>query len=167
MEIYTVKLTCEERDELEKMTNKVKCDNRTGLRARALLLCDAGNENEKWTTYDIHKALGLSERTIERLKKSFVDSGLSAALGRKDRDASTRAIKFDGAFEARLVAVACSQAPEGRSRWTVRLLADKAVELGITDTVSIATVQRILKKTNLNHTSRNTGKSPRKGTLRS
>jgi hypothetical protein len=109
----------------------------------------------------------MSGRTIERLKKRFVEEGLDAALERKPIDLSCRDLKFDGAFEARLIGLACSEAPEGRNRWTVRLLAEKAVELNLVDTVSPMTVQRVLKKTNLNLIGGNTGKSLRKETATS
>ena len=93
------------------------------------------------------QALAVATRTIERLKQRFAEEGLAAALQRKQHQGPPRQMTFDGAFEARLIALACSQAPPGRCRWTVRLLADKAVELGFADKVSHMTVQRILKKT--------------------
>jgi hypothetical protein len=92
-----------------------------------------------------------------------VEEGLEAALERKAREKPSREVVFDGAFEARLIALACSEAPEGRQRWTVRLLADKAVELKYAESVSHMTVQRVLKKMNLNLTLANTGKSRLKG----
>jgi hypothetical protein len=88
-----------------------------------------------------------------------VEDGLEAALERKPREKPPREVTFDGAFEARLIALACSDTPEGRRRWTVRLLADKAVELKFAESVSHMTVQRVLKKTNLSLISANTGKS--------
>ena len=102
--------------------------------------------------------------TIEHLKKRFVEEGLDSALERKQREKPPREVMFDGAFEARLIAMACSDAPEGHSRWTVRLLADKAVELNFAESVSHMTVQRVLKKTNLSLTSASTGKSLQKET---
>jgi len=102
---------------------------------------------------------GVSSRAIEHLKKRFVEEGLEAALKRKQREKPPREVTFDGAFEARLIALACSDTPEGHLRWTVRLLADKVVELKIASSVSHMTVQRILKKTNLNLISASTGKS--------
>jgi hypothetical protein len=96
-----------------------------------------------------------------------VEEGLDAALERKKPDKPPREVTFDGAFEARLIALACSQSPEGRKRWTVRLLAEKAVELNFAPQVSHMTVHRILKKTNLNLTSGNIGKSRRRKTQRS
>lgn len=110
------------------------------------------------------EALGVTARTIEHLKKRFVEEGLDAALTRKEREKPPRDVTFDGSFEAKLIALACSEAPEGRGRWTVRLLADKAVELNLAPSVSHMTVHRVLKKTNLNLTSANTGKSHQKGT---
>lgn len=101
---------------------------------------------------------------MENLKKRFVEEGLEAALKSKVREKPPREIKFDGAFEAKLVALACSEVPEGHQRWTVRLLADKAVELDLTPSISHMSVQRILKKTNLSLTSKNTEKYRRKKT---
>lgn len=93
-------------------------------------------------------ALGVTSRTIEHLKQRFVEEGFDAALDRKPIS-KPRKVTFDGEFEARLTALACSPAPDGRTRWTVRLLADKAVELNIAPTVSTMTVQRALKKNEL------------------
>jgi len=107
--------------------------------------------------------LGVTSRAIEHLKKRFVEEGLESALERKPLEKPPREVTFDGAFEARLIALACSEAPEGRQRWTVRLLADKAVELDLAPSVSHMTVQRVLKKTNLSLTGVATGKSLRKG----
>jgi transposase len=133
------------------------------IHARALLLCDAGVEGPAWNVADVAAALGVSSRTIEHLKKRFVEDGMEAALERKPLEKPPREIIFDGAFEARLIALACSEAPEGHRRWTVRLLADKAVELKYAESVSPMTVQRALKKTNLSLTSASTGKSLLKG----
>ena len=149
---YKVTLTEEERVELEGLTKKGKRDARMTILARALLLCDAGPKGPAWVVADISEALGLSTRTIEHLKQRFVEAGLEAALSRKPRLTPPREIRFDGAFEARLLALACSEAPAGQSRWTLRLLAEKAVELQITDSVSMMTIHRILKKTNLSLT---------------
>jgi transposase len=117
------------------------------IHARALLLCDAGPDGPAWSVAAAAEALGVTSRTIEHLKKRFVEEGLEAALERKPREKPPRDVIFDGAFEARLIALACSDAPEGYRRWTVRLLADKAVELEFATSVSHMTVQRVLKKT--------------------
>jgi hypothetical protein len=164
---YRVTLTPEERRELGALTKTTRTNAKRFLYARALLLCDAGPEGPAWPVAETAEAMGVTSRTIEHLKKRFVEEGLDAALERKKPDKPPRAVTFDGAFEARLIALACSEAPEGRRRWTVRLLAERVVELRLTPTVSHMTVQRILKKTNLSLTSRNTGRSPRRRAPRS
>lgn len=161
---YRITLAEQERKDLEALTRNGKTGAKKFIHARALLLCDAGPEGPAWAVADVAEALGVTSRTIEHLKKRFVEEGLEAALERKARDKPPRDVIFDGAFEARLIALACSDAPKGYKRWTVRLLADKAVELEFAPSVSHMTVQRILKKTNLSLTSAHTGKSRRKGT---
>jgi transposase len=160
---YRVTLTQEERKELESMTRRGKTHARRFIHARALLLCDAGADGPAWNVSDVATALGVTSRAIEHLKKRFVEEGLEAALERKPREKPPREVTFDGAFEARLIALACSDTPEGHRRWTVRLLADKAVEFRFAASVSHMTVQRVLKKTNLSLTSASTGKSLPKG----
>ncbi len=156
---YRVTLTEEERNELESLTKRGRVEARKFVHTRALLLCDAGPEGPAWKVADVAAALGVSSRSIEHLKKRFVEEGLAAALGRKPREKPPREVTFDGAFEARLIALACSDAPEGYQRWTVRLLAEKAVELSFADTVSHMTVHRALKKMNFSLTAKSTGKS--------
>lgn len=160
---YRITLTKQERNDLETLTRSGKTGAKKFIHARALLLCDAGPDGPAWTVAAAAEALGVTPRTIEHLKKRFVEDGLEAALERKTREKPPRDVIFDGAFEARLIALACSDAPEGYHRWTVRLLADKAVELNFAPSVSHMTVQRVLKKMNLSLTSANTGKSRRKG----
>lgn len=162
---YRVTLTEEERNELEALTKRGRIEARRFIHTRALLLCDAGPEGPAWKVADVAAALGVSSRSIEHLKKRLVEEGLAAALERKPREKPPREVTFDGAFEARLIALACSDAPEGRHRWTVRLLAEKAVELHFADTVSHMTVQRTLKKMNFSLTARSTGKSRQSATL--
>jgi DNA-binding MarR family transcriptional regulator len=162
-----VTLTEEERRELEALTKTGKTNAKRFLYARALLLCDAGPAGPAWTVADTAEAMGVTPRTIEHLKKRFVEEGLASALERRQPEEPSREVIFDGAFEARLIALACSESPEGRRRWTVRLLAEKAVELHLAKSVSHMTVQRILKKTNLSLTSENIGKSRRRETRRS
>jgi transposase len=161
---YRVTLTEQERKELEALTRCGKTGAKKFIHARALLLCDASTHGPGWTVADTASALGVSSRMIEHLKKRFVEEGLEAALERKPREKPPREVRFDGAFEARLISLACSDAPEGHRRWTVRLLADKVVELNIAPYVSHMTVQRVLKKTNLSLTSASTGKYRRKKT---
>ncbi len=164
---YRVTLAEQERQELDALTKTAKTNAKRFLYARALLLCDAGPQGPAWTVLDTAEAMGVTPRTIEHLKKRFVEEGLAAALERRQPEKPPREVTFDGAFEARLIALACSQAPEGRRRWTVRLLAEKAVELSLSPSVSHMTVQRILKKTNLNLTSGSIGKSRRRRARRS
>jgi len=156
---YRVTLTEQERQELVALTKTAKTNAKRFLYARALLLCDEGQQGPAWTVLDTAEAMGVTPRTIEHLKKRFVEEGLAAALERRKPEKPPREVIFDGAFEARLIALACSEAPEGRRRWTVRLLAEKVVELNLAPSVSHMTVQRILKKTNLSLTSGSTGKS--------
>ncbi len=164
---YRVTLTVEERQKLEAMTKTAKTNAKRFLYARSLLLCDAGQEGPAWTVASTAVAMGVTPRTIEHLKKRFVEEGLDAALERRPPAKSPRSVTFDGAFEARLIALACSGPPEGRRRWTVRLLAEKAVVLRLTPGVSHMTVQRTLKKMNLSLISESTGKSHRRRTPRS
>lgn len=164
---YRVTLTEQERQELEAMTKTAKTNAKRFLYARTLLLCDAGPQGPGWAVADAAEAMGVTPRTVEHLKKRFVEEGLAAALERRQPEKPPREVIFDGAFEARLVALACSKTPEGRRRWTVRLLAEKAVELNLAPNVSHMTVQRLLKKTNLSLTSASTGKSRRRRTPRS
>ena len=124
---YRVALEAAEREELLALTRNGKTPSRVFVSARALLLCDQGPHGPAWTVAEL---------------------GLEAALRRAPRRRKPRAVTFDGAFEGRLIALACSEAPSGRSRWTVRLLAEKAMELGLAPSISPMTVQRILKKTN-------------------
>ena len=147
---YRVTLTVEERSELKALTRAAtKTTGKRFLYARALLLCDRGPEGPGWTVARVAEALGVSARTIEHLKRRFVEQGLEFALERKRRVRPPRKVIFDGVFEARLVALACSPAPPGRKRWTLRLLAEKVVELGWVERVSVMTVQRTLKKNQL------------------
>ncbi len=159
---YRVTLTEQERQELETLTKTAKTNAKRFLYARSLLLCDAGPQGPAWTVADTAEAMGVTPRTIEHLKKRFVEEGLAAALDRRQPEKPPRGVTFDGAFEARLIALACSEAPEGRRRWTIRLLAEKAVELKLAQSVSHMTIQRLLKKTNLNLTSESIGKFRRK-----
>lgn len=161
---YRVTLSPEERSELEEITRDGKTKAKRFRNARALLLLDAGPQGPQWTVADTAEALGVSSRTMEHLKKRFVEEGLEAALTRKKPDKPPREVVFGGEFEARLIALACTDPPEGRQRWTVRLLAEKAVELDLTESVSHMTVQRVLKKTNFDLTAERTGRSRRRRT---
>jgi hypothetical protein len=158
---YRITLAKEERGDLEAISTKGKRAARTVLYARALLLLDAGEYGPKWLVAKVAEALGTTPRSLEHLKKRFVEEGLPNAIERKQRMTPPREIQFGGEFEAKLLALACSGAPEGRTRWTVRLLAEKMIELKIVPSVSPMTVCNTLKKMNLNLTSAGIGKSRR------
>jgi transposase len=144
---YRVTLTQKEREQLTELTRSGKSTTAKFIHARALLLCDAGKYGDAWKVADVASALGVTSRTVEHLKQRFVEEGWEAALARKPQR-KRREVTFDGEFDARLTALACSSAPTGYQRWTVRLLADKLVELKIVDSISVMSVQRSLKKTN-------------------
>ena len=149
---YKVTLTAEERKELEDISTKGKRAARTVLYARALLLLDAGEYGPKWTVTKVSEALGTTTRSLEKIKKRFVEEGPMAAVERKIRIKPPREIQFGGDFEAHLLALACSEPPQGRERWTMRLLADEMIELKLVPTVSAMTVCKTLKKMNLSLT---------------
>lgn len=144
---YRVTLTQDERAYLEGLTSHGKLSAQKFTHARALLLCDMADDRIASTVKSVADAVGVSCRTIEHLKQRFVEEGLESALSRKPASKPPREIRFDGAFEARLLSLACSSAPDGYSRWTMQLLADKAVELHLTESISKSSVCNILKKT--------------------
>ena len=147
--IYRVKLTQEEREELESLTSKGKVAVRKQNHARILLLSDENSSKGSKKDDEIIVALGISRQTIERVRKRFVLEGLEKALNPRPRT-EVRKRKLDGEGEAFLIAMACSEPPEGRASWSLRLLADRLVECNITDTISHETVRRTLKKTQSN-----------------
>lgn len=142
---YKVTLTREEREELESIINKGIHTSQKFRNAYVLLNCDEGEYSEKVTNSEISKILKVGMRTIDRIKKRFVEEGFDAVLERKPTSREYEK-KADGDFEARLVALSCSEPPEGFSRWSLRLLADKMVELEIVDSISHETVRTVLKK---------------------
>ena len=148
---YKVTLTADERCSLEAISKTGKRAARTVLHARALLLLDAGEHGLSWKVSQVAEALVVTTRSLENLKKRFVEEGLEA-IERKQRITPPREIVFGGDFEAKLLALACSEAPEGRTRWTVRLLAEQMVELQMVPSVSPMTVCNTLKKMSLSLT---------------
>jgi hypothetical protein len=145
---YIVTLTADEREHLGGLVSAGKRSALTLTRARILLKADQAPGGPAWDDARIADALDCGQRTIERVRQRFVEHGLERALGRKPQDRPSRERKFDGAAEARLIALACSEPPAGRARWTMKLLADRLVELEVFDAVSDETVRRVLKKTN-------------------
>jgi hypothetical protein len=144
---YPVTLTAEERQRLTDLIATGQAAAKGLIHARILLKADAADGGPAWTDGRIAEALEVSVATIERVRQRFVEQGLEAALSRKKQDRPSRQRVLDGRAEARLIALACSQPPEGRTEWTMQLLADKSVELRIVDAVSDETVRRVLKKT--------------------
>ena len=145
---HIVTLTGAERRMLQEMLSRGKTAARKLMHARILLKADAGPAGPGWNDDAIAEGLDVGRATVERVRKEFVEEGLEAALERhKPRRQYLRALDGDG--EAHLVALTCQKPPEGRSRWTLRLLADRMVQLGYVEQVSYQTVRRTLKKTNL------------------
>ncbi len=148
MKKYKVTLTDEERKSLQDMVAAGKAASKKLMHARILLKSDAAPNGPAWIDARIAEAFDVSTRTVERLRERFVEQGLDAALGRKKQDRPSRTPVLDGEAEARLIALACSTPPQGRARWTLRLLADRLVELEVVDTIATETVRRTLKKMN-------------------
>lgn len=153
---YVVRLHTEERDQLLALVNTGRAAAAKLLHARILLKADVSAAGRRWTDAEIAEALDTSVVTVHRVRQAFVDQGLEPALARK-LPTGRQYRKLDGVQEAHLVAVACSTPPEGRTRWTFQLLADKAVALDIVDTISAECVRTTLKKTRSNPGSRNSG----------
>jgi len=160
---YKVILTEEEREKLKEIVDKGKRKKINRLHSQILLNIDQGQEG-KIKDIEIAKVLRVSEDTIERTRKRFVEEGLEAALNRKEQ-INRKAKKLDGVKEANLIKIACSEAPEGASRWTLQLLADKLVELNIVDSIAKETVRQSLKKTSLSHGLKFSGASHQKKIL--
>lgn len=143
---YVVVLSPEERGRLEKLISTGRTSSKRQVQARILLKADTSEVGPGWSDEQISEALEISVSTVARVRKRSVEQGLTAVLDRAlVRRPSRR--RLDGEQEARLLAVACSPAPEGRARWTLRLLADKMVELEVVESISYETVRRTLKKT--------------------
>ncbi len=147
MKRYVVTLTEEEREAMDALTSRGKHRSQKILNALILLGCDEGEfQTERSTNEEIARVLNISMRKIDRVKKRFVVDGVDVCLnGRKG--SRVYAKKADGDFEAHLVALSCSEPPEGFARWSLRLLADRVVELDYIDGVSHETVRRVLQKT--------------------
>jgi Winged helix-turn helix len=160
MNIYTVTLTEEERESLHEITSKGKHNSQKVLNALILLNCDKGEWNVNHSTNEeISRVLNISMRKIDRVKKRFIEEGLEVALngGKRNR---IYVKKVDGDLEAHLVALSCSEPPEGFARWSLRLLADQIVELGYLENISHETVRSTLKKRNKTLEKERMGNSP-------
>ena len=149
---YVVKLSDEEREQLNSTIRKGKHPTRMLLKARILLKADASDAGEAWSDSEIAAALETSVDTVARTRQRLVEEGLDGALKRHHSPASARRRIFDGASEAKLIALTLSPPPKGRAKWTLCLLEDKVVELNIVARASDNTIGRTLKKTFSNRT---------------
>jgi hypothetical protein len=159
---YVVRLSGEERERLEALIRKGRSPAGRLLKARILLKADVCELGEGWSDSRIVEALETSPSMVYRTRKQLVEEGLEAVLSRKQRARPAVERIFDGEKEARLIALACSEPPKGRARWTLRLLEEKVVELAIVERASDSTIGRTLKKTLSSRIAASTGSSRRK-----
>jgi hypothetical protein len=143
---YVVRLSVEEREQLQTLIRKGKSSAKRLLKARILLKADVSERGEGWSDSKIIEALETSESMVYRARKQLVEEGFEAVLSRKQRALPAVPPIFDGEKEAKLIALACSKPPKGRARWSLRLLESKVVELNIVDRASDSTIGRVLKK---------------------
>ena len=158
---YIVTLTDEEREMLQELIAKGRTQGYRIKHAQILLKLDEIPENREWTYDKIRETYHATPHTICQIAKRFVTDGVEAALGRKEQ--VNRHKKVDGRVEAHIIAIACSEAPEGRERWTLQLIADELVRLGVVESISDTAVMDTLKKTNLSPGKRRNGVSPSRG----
>src|SRR6478672_9648032 len=163
---YVVRLSAGEREHLQALIRKGKSPAKRLLKARILLKADVSEAGEGWSDSWIIQALDTSASMIYRVHKQLVEEGFEAVLSRKRRMTPPVAAIFDGEKEAKLIALACSEPPKGRARWTLRLLESKVVELGIVERASDSTIGRTLKKTVSSRIAGNAGSSRRRPTGR-
>jgi len=147
---YVVELSGDEREHLKAVISKGRAAARTILKARILLKADQGRLGEGWTDDRIRQALESNQTMVVRVRRQLVEEGMTAVLGRKQRKTPPIQPIFDGEAQARLIALACSEPPAGHARWSIRLLANKVVELEIVEQAHFNTVGRALKKTTSN-----------------
>lgn len=147
---YTIKLTKSEVEELKAIINKGSHTSQTFRAAYILLNCDEGKYSKKVTNEQMSKVLKIGMRTIDRIKKKFIEEGMEATLERRPTSRVYER-KVDGEVEAKLVTLCCSEPPKGFAKWSLRLLADKMVELNYVESISHVKVREVLKKTNLSH----------------
>jgi transposase len=152
---YVVRLTAEERGQLEALVRRGKGQAYKIKHANIMLAVDA--DGPCWCDEKVAEAFSCHLGTVKNVRQRFVEDGLERALERKRQDKPSRERSLDGRGEARLIALACSQVPHGRSRWTLKLLADKLVELDVVEAISDQTVRRTLKKTSCSLTGANVG----------
>src|SRR5579863_6383763 len=164
---YVVRLSGEEREQLETLIGKGKSPARRLLKARILLKADVSEGRTGWSDSRIVRALDTSASMVYRVRQQLVEEGFEAVLSRKQRATPAIPRIFDGEKEARLIALACSEPPKGYARWGLRLLENKVVELAIVEHASDSTIGRVLKKTSSSPTASSNGSSRRRPTARS
>jgi transposase len=161
---YVVRLSAEEREQLDALIRKGKSSAQRLMKARILLKADVSEDGEGWSDSQIVEALETSATTVYRTRQQLAEEGLEAVLSRKRPSRPSVLPIFDGEKEAKLIALACSEPPKGRSRWTLRMLENKVVELDIVERASDSTIGRVLKKLNSSRTSKRNGSSRPKQT---
>jgi transposase len=144
----SIKLTQEQRQRLEQQVTTGQASARTIQHAHVLLKIDSSEQGPDWSDEQLQQAFGVSRATVWRIRHRFLEHGLNDALHRRPQPERPEKRKLDGEQEAHLIALACSQAPTGYQHWSMRLLADNVVALGITEQVSHKTVWNVLKKMN-------------------
>ena len=164
---YVVRLSVEEREQLEALIRKGSSPAQRLVKVRILLKADVSQERAGWSDSRIVRALDTSASMVYRVRQQLVEEGLEAVLSRKKRATPAVARIFDGEKEAKLIALACSKPPKGRARWTLRLLENKVVELAIVEHASDSTIGRVLKKTLSSPIADSSGSSRRRPTARS
>ncbi len=148
MKKHIVRLSDDERKKLKKMISSGRGPARMFTRARILLKADQSDEGPKWPDDKISDALDVTIQTVERIRKQLVEEGFESVLSRHEYKQKVSRKKIDGDVEAHLIALSCSEPPTGRARWTLRLLAEKVIELGYVETISHEAIRQTLKKTN-------------------
>jgi hypothetical protein len=148
MKKYIVRLSDDEREQLKKIITSGRGTARMFTRARILVKADQSEKGPAWPDEKIGEALDVTVQTIERIRKQLVEEGFDSVLSRHEYKQKVSRKKVDGEVEAHLIALSCSEPPEGRARWTLRLLAEKVVELGYIESISHEAIRQTLKKTN-------------------
>jgi transposase len=153
---YRINLSKDEREQLQGVVRSRNVAPTKRLRAQILLKCDERTKGKRWVDREISEAYDASVRTIQRVRKRFLESGIDKCIN-GDYGNRPYVRKVDGEIEASLIAICCGPAPEGHARWTLKLLSNKLVELEVLEEIHPSTVHRVLKKTNLNLGAKNSG----------
>ncbi len=157
MSKYSVRLSSEQRTMLERLTKTGEAPARKIMHANILLKTDTGPQGPGWSSEQIQEAFGIGETVIKKVRQRFFENGIEDALERRPQPRRPDKYKIQGKQEAQIIAVLCTEKPEGQSRWTLRALTDRIIELEIVEQVSHETVRSVLKKMNLSLGKRNSG----------